>query len=146
NFFFAGLGAFLITHVLYINCYIKMMGKNEGFLKRFPLYASPLLIYFVALMFLVFPKLQGVLRFPVAVYSITILLMVLCAMNLFSLVSKKIFFNIFSGALLFMISDSLIALDKFVSPIAFAGVFIMAFYVGGQYLIIKGFALHSKSA
>ena len=44
------------------------------------------------------------------------------------------------GAFLFIISDTLIALDKFLynENLTYASVFIMTLYIAGQYLIIKG--------
>jgi uncharacterized membrane protein YhhN len=48
---------------------------------------------------------------------------------------------VFLGALLFMISDSLIALDRFGSdllPLPWAGFWIMLTYIAAQYLIVVG--------
>jgi uncharacterized membrane protein YhhN len=70
--------------------------------------------------------------------------MVLSAMNNFGKVPKKAFLNSFLGALLFMVSDSIIAINTFVFPVAFAGVFIMILYISGQYFIAKGFVCLSK--
>jgi hypothetical protein len=45
-----------------------------------------------------------------------------------------------AGALLFMLSDSIIAVNKFLyqGELAFAGVGIMLLYISGQYFIAKG--------
>lgn len=144
NFFLAGLVSFLITHVLYIVSFVKIAGGKTGFLKKSPFTATPLLVYFVALIFWILPNVPGEMQPPVVIYSITIALMVLSAMNNFGNVPKKVFLNTFSGSLLFMISDSIIAVNKFVFPLAFAGVLIMALYISGQYFIAKGFVILSK--
>lgn len=146
NFFLAGLGGFLITHVLYIVCFVKSAGNQTGFLKKSPFTALPLIVYFVALIFWIFPNVPSEMQPPVVVYSLTIALMVLSSMNNFGNVSKKVFLNTFLGALLFMVSDSIIAINKFVFPVAFAGVFIMILYVSGQYFIAKGFALMNNES
>lgn len=144
NFFLAGLASFLVTHILYIVAFVKSGNLNTGFLKRIPLAAAPLLIYFITLIFWLYPNIQADMKIPVVVYSITIAAMVLAAMNNFGNVSKAVFLSSFSGALLFMISDSIIAINKFISPVAFAGVLIMVLYISGQYFIAKGFVALSK--
>jgi uncharacterized membrane protein YhhN len=45
---------------------------------------------------------------------------------------------LFFGALLFLLSDSLIAENKFNSPVPNARIIIMVTYIGGQFLIVKG--------
>ena len=140
NFFLAGLVGFLITHILYIVAFAKISGNKIGFLKRFPWVAIPLLLYFSILIVWIFPNVPSEMKIPVVVYSLTIVIMVLSAMNNFSNVPKKVFANTFIGALLFMISDSIIAINKFVFPVAFAGVLIMVLYISGQYFIAKGFS------
>ena len=48
------------------------------------------------------------------------------------------------GALIFIISDSLIALNKFYEPSEFYGISIMITYILAQFLICKAFILKSK--
>ncbi len=145
NFFLAGLGGFLITHVLYIYAFVKIADQNTPLLKSKPLVAAPLVAYFVALIFWIFPPIPTEMKAPVLVYSLTIALMVLTAMNNFGRVPRATFLNCFTGAMLFMLSDSIIAINKFVQPIAYAGVFIMVLYISAQYFIAKGFVALKKS-
>jgi uncharacterized membrane protein YhhN len=49
----------------------------------------------------------------------------------------------FLGAILFIISDSTIAFNKFVQPFDYANVVIMVTYILGQFLIIEGM-IHSQ--
>ena len=42
------------------------------------------------------------------------------------------------GTLLFVVSDTLIAYSKFVSPIFMEGIFVMGTYISAQYLIMRG--------
>ena len=48
----------------------------------------------------------------------------------------------FTGAALFMTSDSLLALNKFYSPIGMGGFLIMLTYCSAQYLIVEGALRH----
>jgi uncharacterized membrane protein YhhN len=48
------------------------------------------------------------------------------------------------GALLFMISDSLIAITKFLSGFDLAGLAIMSTYMLAQLLIIEGVLIHNE--
>lgn len=145
NFFLLGLAAFLITHILYIIAFVKI-GNKAGFVKRTPLALTPLIIYFVALIAWLYPHLISDLKIPVVVYALTIALMVVFALNNYRSIPDKAFWNHLMGATLFVLSDSLIAINAFIQPIAFAGVFIMILYVAGQYLITKGFVVFSKKA
>jgi len=60
------------------------------------------------------------------------------ALNRYKAVSFKSFYIVFSGSLLFVISDTLIALDKFLMPIPNDRIFVMSTYIVAQFLIMKG--------
>jgi uncharacterized membrane protein YhhN len=49
---------------------------------------------------------------------------------------------VFVGALLFMLSDCLIAINKFMMPIGHAELCIMSTYMAGQFLIVRGLLEH----
>jgi uncharacterized membrane protein YhhN len=78
------------------------------------------------------------LVFPVAAYSITILTMLQTALNRWKNVEKTTFQWVFLGAVIFVISDSLLAINRFVEAFNFAGFSIILTYAIGQYLIING--------
>jgi len=145
NFFLAGLGGFLVTHVLYITAFVKSADNKTPLLKRNPIVAAPLIAYFVALIFWIYPPIPTEMKIPVLVYSLTIALMVLAAMNNFGRVPRNLFLNGFTGALLFMLSDSIIAVNKFIfnEQLPLAGVCIMTLYITAQYFIAKAFAQKS---
>jgi len=46
------------------------------------------------------------------------------------------------GALIFMLSDTMLAINKFLEPIAYANVLIMITYIVAQYLIVSGLIKH----
>ena len=87
------------------------------------------------------------LRVPVLIYSIVISLMLLSA--LLTLVRSDWqpvhALTVSSGALLFFLSDTLLAWNKFVSPIPNGRLLVMITYHGGQLLITLGAAAHFLS-
>jgi len=140
-FFSAGLGAFLIAHLFYIAAYLRTVRQapGEAFLRRQPGWLLPFLLLFAGLYGLLYPGL-GSMRVPVFVYTAVILLMAIFALNRKDRVPETSFTPCFLGALLFILSDSLLAFDKFLLPVPYAGALVMSTYVAAQYLIIEGFA------
>lgn len=143
-FFLPGLISFLITHVLYIIGFRKEISLVQGstLLKRQPLIAIPVVLLTGGLIALVFNRLEPAMKIPVVVYAMVITLMVLTALNRCGRVSANSFRMVFAGAFLFMLSDSLIALNKFYfsDDMWKAGFFIMLLYIAGQFMIAKGTA------
>ena len=84
---------------------------------------------------------MGTLRIPVLVYGIAIVLMCIAAFNMAEVVPARAFSMLYIGALLFIFSDSIIALDKFKGEqliIPFPRLLIMVPYLMAQFLIVKG--------
>lgn len=127
-FFVLGLLAFLGAQV----CYIVGFRPYAvlGPLRRRPWLGLPYLAYGVALLVLLWPDL-GSLALPVTVYAAALVAMALLATGVSPVTA--------TGAILFMLSDSLIALTSLsdVLPDA-AGWWIMPTYVLGQLLIVVG--------
>jgi len=63
------------------------------------------------------------------------------ALNRSGRVGAMSFKLVFVGSLLFLLSDSMIAFNKFNSDIPLAGFLIMITYVAAQYLIMRGLIL-----
>ena len=144
NFFLVGLAGFLVAHMLYAIAFTDVSNKtNVPILKSTFWVAIPLVLYMVALLYKLVPAiadnpLTKPFLGPVLIYSLAIATMVAFALNRFGRVNYKSFTLVFGGALLFMFSDSIIAINKFLSPFETAGIFIMVLYLAGQYLIAKG--------
>ncbi len=138
--FLLGLASFLVTHILYVLGFQKEIRAVEGpkLLNRKPHLAIPVLLLFGGLMFVLYDSIEPAMKVPVIVYASVITLMVLNALNRNGKVSALSFKLVLTGAVLFMISDSLIAINKFVQPIPMPGFFIMLLYIAGQYLIARG--------
>ena len=88
-------------------------------------------------MVFVAPK-AGELAIPVAVYGLCILAMITMATIRNGYTSEESFRWAFIGASLFLLSDGLIATNKFVIDIPFIHFFVMGTYIPAQYLIVKG--------
>ena len=137
--FIFGLASFLISHLLYIFAFNQSAHPplNVPLIKKHPW------IIFLLILFgsYVFKKLQpslGEMVVPVIVYLIAILSMFVFALNRWGKVSNQSFLWITAGALFFILSDSLLAFDKFLDPIKNAHLVIMATYMFAQYAIVRG--------
>lgn len=139
QFFIGGLGSFLIAQIFYITAFrYRLMRKQEKLnastILMIPL---PFVLFFVLFFLFLMPYLENML-IPVAVYSIVVTTMgILAAMN-FALRSKPYFAIILCGAVLFIISDALLAVNKFVSEIPGSVFWIMLTYISAQTLIALG--------
>ena len=137
NLFIPGLVSFLLAHVCYI-LYFKQAGNNrKGLIQTKPLLILPVMLYIVLLLVLLFPYLQQ-LKIPVILYSITIGVMLLMAMNTRHQFNHTASFLFISGAFLFVLSDSLLAINLFVENHWVMSLSVMATYAAAQYLIVKG--------
>ncbi|MGC4103334.1 lysoplasmalogenase [Ferruginibacter sp.] len=138
NFFIFGLASFLLTHIFYIIYFLKIRSANTSLLKKQPLLIVLVTGYGCTLLWLLYPHL-GALTIPVIVYAIVICTMLTCSIHIFTKVNKPANLLYLAGAAFFVLSDSLLAINKFYQPFAFAGVCIMLTYCAAQYCIVNGF-------
>ena len=124
--FIYGLGAFLIAHLLYIFSFAPVEPKRY-------IIALCYVIFGVS-MFLVIQPGLGKLFLPVFVY-----MNVLLIMGIFTLISKKSNVWLMLGGLSFVVSDSLLGINKFAIVIPFAHLLIMITYYFAQFSLVKGF-------
>ena len=137
-FFIFGLVSFLITHILYIIFFLGIKQNQSSILKKHPYIPLLILLYGTGLVALLYPSL-GTLKIPVMFYAAIICLMLVCSFYIYKSVPRGAGEQFIMGALLFVISDSLLALNKFYQPLPFAGLLIMSTYCAAQYLIVRGF-------
>ncbi|MCX7811231.1 MAG: lysoplasmalogenase [Leptospiraceae bacterium] len=128
-YFKLGLSSFLIGHIFYIIYFIKYFKFNfKGLLiSLIILFAS------IGVSYWIIPNLQQDLKIPVLVYIFVITTMAITT-NFYQ------YWNIYAvvGAVLFLISDSMIAINQFVQPFPYAQLGIMLFYYLGQWGIAYG--------
>lgn len=141
-FFMLGLGCFLIAHLMYMTVFLSTPGKNTITGRRLYL-TLPVLIYGGLLVIYLYPHLAE-MRIPVIIYAMVILSMLTAAINRKAKVSEESFYLVLGGAVLFVISDSSIAINKFSHQFAYSGVLIMATYILAQYLILRGYISQYK--
>ena len=144
DYFVHGLSAFLLAHVFYISAYRQHQADEASNalrgLHRVRL-AFPIVLAGSGLVVILYPVL-GNMQIPVMVYALVIAVMTIVALFRYGRTSTPSFWMVFGGAVLFMISDSLIAIDKFLTPIAFSGFLILITYCTAQFLIVTGLLKH----
>ncbi len=128
NFFVPGLASFLIAQVTYAILFWQHSKLNR---QRLWLTAGYAPIAFILAWFIL--PASGELLIPVTAYLIAISAMVLGAAF-----CNRPWQWLFVGACTFALSDSLIAINKFIEPLPYAGVAIMLTYYLAQYMIVTG--------
>lgn len=138
-FFLLGLASFMLAHVAYILAFRLWVYDNHEvpLLKRHPWMAFALMLYGVGFFQLIEGGL-GAMKIAVIAYMAVILLMALMALNRHRKVSRRGFALILLGALAFLLSDSILAYNKFQEPIPFGGIWIMTTYAFAQWAIMLG--------
>ena len=131
NFFMLGLGSFLLGHIAYIFLFKKQFQFN--LFKSLPLSVATFL-YFMVLK----KGIPNELFIPVAVYCSVITLMAIFAVC--RITNAKSYQIVLLGAILFVISNSLIAYNKFYETLKYSTVLVMSTYGLAQYLIVTGWA------
>jgi uncharacterized membrane protein YhhN len=132
--FVAGLVAFLLAHI----SYIQLFRQDAPWLRSRR--AVAVCISAAALIFVGLDQngLPTELRVPVAAYVLVIATMAAQAWgrakHLYSASSLWVAW----GSLSFMLSDTLLAFDKFVSLLPYAGLWVLATYYLAQGLIVRG--------
>jgi uncharacterized membrane protein YhhN len=134
-FFILGLSAFLLAHIFYI-LFFNLARMRENIAGRWWLLLI-VLVYYSLLIALLSPYLEDK-KIPVKVYAVVVNFMFMLAMHLYFLRNKKAGLLIMFGAMSFIISDSLLAINKFYFSFEPAGFIIMLTYALAQWMIIEG--------
>ncbi len=141
-FFFAGVGGFFIAQLTYIYTFATFKEKaGKGFLQKNLALVIPFIIYVSGIYILMFPDLEGLMKPIILVYALSLIGMSMAALNRKERVGQSSFKLVFMGSLLFLASDSMIALNKFYAEFTLAGFWIMITYIAAQYLIMRGLIL-----
>jgi uncharacterized membrane protein YhhN len=146
RFFLYGTAAFMLAHGAYI------LGFNQP-PPEFTLVMISLFAAFLSLMLIIYAALRrGVtaspafrrMAVPLAVYSLVISLMVLSALSTLFQPEWQPYASglVVSGALLFLFSDILLAVDRFVQPMPPARLWKRVAYQLGQLGLVAGAMIH----
>ncbi|NDB53892.1 MAG: lysoplasmalogenase [Chitinophagaceae bacterium] len=134
-FFLYGLGAFLVAQLLYSFFFFRVMQKEK--IKFSWLLFFPVLIYYSVLISWLAPQL-GALKTPVVIYGAIISTMLLLALHMLYMPAVRSGRLFMLGALLFVASDSALAINKFSNPFPSAGLIIMITYGLAQFFLTTG--------
>jgi len=131
--FIKGLLAFLAAHLIYILLFVRNRARPlRPKVWQLALVAA-VLIYSLLLSLWLAPSL-GTMAAPVMIYVCVITVMAVSA--ILARFSKP---WVYTGVILFLISDSILAVDKFKSPAPLRGYLVWATYYLAQYGIAIGF-------
>jgi len=140
DWFVAGLASFLVAHVFYIAAYQKT-GAARGRLQ--PLVVLMFALFGVFLLWFVYPGLND-LKVPVFIYALILLGMGVWAFKRRQGTNRASFKLVATGAILFVISDGLIAVNRFAHEIPAERILVMSIYLTAQYLIVQGLIQHGE--
>ena len=133
--FIAGLVAFLLAHIAYI----------VAFTTGAPLGSAPWLLLPVAVVAAVILRVLwpglGRLKVPVTIYVIVIVVMTWTALARASALTSPATLLAAVGAMLFLASDAILALNRFGKPFRAGRALNLATYFAGQWLIALSVAL-----
>jgi alkylglycerol monooxygenase len=132
GYFVFGLVAFLCAHLAYIALFKQSM---PWFPHRGALLAT--LAYGCAMYAFLFSHLPDALKLPVAAYVLVIALMGAQALGRASVLPGAASRNVALGALFFMLSDTLLAINRFVQPLPVSGLWVLSSYYVAQFLIAR---------
>lgn len=134
-FFLLGLSAFLLAHICYI-VFFHRVRLREAIAGK-GLLLVIVVIYYGALLSFLSPYL-GEMKLPVKIYGVVISFMFMLAMHMAFLKNKTAGWLMLAGSLLFIISDSVLAINKFYEAFEGAGFIIMFTYGLAQLFITAG--------
>jgi uncharacterized membrane protein YhhN len=133
-YFIFGLLFFLIAHVFYIIMVLKMFQNTKP--KEFIIAGIPFLLLFLVLMNVLYAGL-GSMKIPVIVYAMTISFFGIVSLILYLQTKSKTSLLLVIGVLIFINSDTILALNLFYKKQSFYPLLIMITYVLAQYLICR---------
>ncbi len=143
-FFMAGLGCFLGTHIFYILMFLQIRGSFSGPHRKLWVIWLSITVYGLILLFILWPNLNN-MKIPVLIYAICICVMAILSVQTTQMVALPTRKWLIGGALLFVLSDSILALNKFSGAKEWAPPAIMLTYGLAQLAIAVGASNLSKA-
>ena len=142
--FLIGLGAFLIAQLCFVMAFVRNI-IDVGGLDAWLLGGSlSILVALYAILFSwqLLQHVDETMSVPVTCYVVAIALMGITAALRHGRTFARSFWMVFAGALLFICSDSILAIDRFVRPFGWGPVTVIITYASGQFLIAAGCLQH----
>ena len=138
--FMLGLVSFLLGHIFYLVAFVLTITAPYTFTLWTLGILIPLIIYGVLIGVKILPTAEE-MKIPVFAYIIIIISMGIVASILFGEISTSGYITLLGGAVLFIISDSILAWYRFVKEFPFERLIVMSTYLTAQLLIVLGFVL-----
>ena len=133
--FLPGLASFLLMQWGYSLVFWPEASRSK--LKSKHIYVALVIVYMTIFIGFLLGKVNDALmRIALPIYGLSIGTMLI--ISLLRDVASASYLRVAIGALLFTISDSLIAYNRFVESVPMAGIWIMSTYMLAQYLIVAG--------
>lgn len=144
EFFMYGLLAFLGAHFAYTITFYRAQCATGNTPNRLFISSRIIILAFAAGAFLnvLWPKL-GDYKFYITAYTVVILLMAVVAILRRERTSATSFSFVYGGALMFIVSDGMIAVSKFLHSFSFQSELIMITYAIAQFFIVRGIVDHN---
>jgi alkylglycerol monooxygenase len=130
RYFLFGLAAFLCAHIAYLIAFTRSV--------KFPARPIVWLLYLAigaALYMILSPKLFAALKLPVALYTFFLASMAAQAMGRFLTLRTPFARLAAIGAAFFLLSDTLLAINEFYTPLPFSVLSVLGSYYLAQWLI-----------
>ncbi len=137
KWFIYGMGAFLVNQILYTIAFFLSITN----IAAFPIWGLFLLAPVLLILYFNMPKFMhklGELKIPVYVYMVVILIMHISALLTLAEFNGLPFIFIYLGSLLYVFSDSFVAIEAFEKETPQAGLIAMATYILCQLYITLG--------
>jgi uncharacterized membrane protein YhhN len=126
--FIYGLAAFAAAHICYTACFYRWRAWRRRHFIGFAILTT----YALFMLILLLPV-TGALQIPVLIY-----LLIISTMASSAIVVNTPDYHILLGAVLFVLSDSLLATHKFLFPLPYESLLVMGSYYSAQYLLLEG--------
>ena len=134
DFFLPALVTFLIGHIFYIFTFKPDVSFSRTFSNAKKFWVAAIILFAVGLGTILLPKLESRLVIPVFIYIVAISTMTICTV----LANYRTAW-ISLGAMSYLLSDAMIAINTFVQPFSASALLIWPTYYLGQVLIAMGF-------
>lgn len=146
--FIPGMIAFMMTHIFNILFFTKIYGPAQTRSNKFYVSTLLLLLFCCFIYYQLKDGTKGNLIYPILAYMLFICTSTLMTIHISNYAPVKIIANTFwiPGMLFFLVSDAILALNKFNwalhTPIKNIGLLIMVTYGLANLLLVKGFQVY----
>eukprot|EP00388_Colpodella_angusta_P029289 GDKK01016151.1.p1 GENE.GDKK01016151.1~~GDKK01016151.1.p1 ORF type:complete len:152 (-),score=9.64 GDKK01016151.1:114-569(-) len=142
KYFIFGLLSFLVAHLLYIKAFLS----SDLSFKHANVVLVPVVAYYAGIMYILLPTIEQGMVAPVLVYGLAISAMLYFSVLRFlsnKTCGKSSRMCSLIGSVMFVVSDSILAVNKFAVPLPDAHFYIMVtYYVGQTYLAAATYRNH----